>query len=85
MASLDADFLSTNVPLDETIEICNKELFTSSQTVSGLNKQRVLEMLSLTTKENVISFDQKCCGQTDGVTMGSPLGSTLADIFLRCG
>ena len=26
--------------------------------VSGLNKQQVLKMISLTTKENVILFDQ---------------------------
>ena len=50
MASLDVDSLFTNVPLHETIEICVNELFKSSQTVSGLNKQQVLEMLSLTTK-----------------------------------
>ena len=53
MVSLGVDSLFTNVPLDETIEICVSELFKSSQTISGLNKQ-VLEMLSLTTKENVI-------------------------------
>ena len=53
MASLDVDSLFTNVPLDETIEICVNELFKSSQTVSGLNKQQVLEMLSLRTKEDV--------------------------------
>ena len=50
MASLDVDSLFTNVPLDETIEICFNELFKSSQTVSGLNKQQVLEKLLLTTK-----------------------------------
>ena len=82
MASLDVDSLFTNVPLDETIEICVNELFKSSQTVSGLNKQQVLEMLSLTTKENVILFDQKYYSQIDGVAMGSPLGPTLANIFL---
>ena len=84
MASLDMDFLFTNVPLDETIEICVNKLFKSSQTVSGLNKQHVLEMLSLTTKENVSLFDQKCYGQIDGVAMGFPLGPTLANIFLCC-
>ena len=41
MASLDVDSLFTNVLLDETIEICVNELFKSSQTVSGLNKQQV--------------------------------------------
>ena len=78
MASLDVDSLFTNVPLDETIEICVNELFKSSQTVSGLNKQQILEMLSLTTKENVILFGQKYYSQIDGVGMGSPLGPTWA-------
>ena len=82
MASLDVDYLFTNVPLDESIEIRVNELFKSSQMVSGLNKQQVLEMLSLTTKENVILFDQKYYSQIDGVAMGSPLGPTLANIFL---
>ena len=72
MASLDVDFLFTNGPLHETIGICVNELFKSSQTVSGLNKQKVLEMLPLTTKENVILFDQKYYSQIDGVAMGSP-------------
>ena len=76
------DPLFTNVPLDETIEICVNDLFKSSQTVSGLSKQRVLEMLSFTTKENVILFDQKYYSQIDGVAMRSPLGPTLANIFL---
>ena len=82
LASLDVDPLFTNVPLDETIEICVNDLFKSSQTVSGLSKQRVLEMLSFTTKENVILFDQKYYSQIDGVAMRSPLGPTLANIFL---
>ena len=82
MAPLDVDLLFTNVPLDETIEICVKELFKSSQTVSDLNKQQVLEMLWLTTKENFILFDQKYYSQIDGVAMGSPLGPTFANIFL---
>ena len=68
--------------LDETVEICVNELFKSSQTISGLNKQQALEMLSLTTKENVSLFDQKYYSQIDGVAMDSPLGPTLTNIFL---
>ena len=83
MASLDVDSVFTNVPVDEVIEICVNKLFKSSQTVSGLNKQQVLEMLSLSTKENFILFDQKYYSHIDGVAMGSPLGPTLANIFLR--
>ena len=43
MASLDVDSLFTNVPIDETIKICAKELLKASQAVSGFNKQQVLE------------------------------------------
>ena len=82
MASLDEDYLFTNVPLDETIETYVNKLSTSNQTVSGLNKQQVLEILSLTTKENVILFDQKYYSQIDGVAISSPLGPTLTNIFL---
>ena len=56
MASLDADFLFTNAPLDENVEICINELFQSSQTVLGLNKQQLLQMFLLTIKESVIFF-----------------------------
>ena len=56
MASLDADFLFTNAPLDENVEICINELFQSSQTVLGLNKQLLLQMFLLTIKESVIFF-----------------------------
>ena len=69
MASLDVDSFFTNLPLDEIIEICINELLKPSQTVSGLSKQQVLEMLSLTTKENVILFDQKYYSQIDGAIM----------------
>ena len=82
MASLDVDSLFTNVPLDETIKICIDELFKSEMTVCGLNKKEMLEMLSLTLKESIILSDNKYYSQIDRVAMGSPLGPTLANIFL---
>ena len=56
LASPGMDSLLTKVLLDETIEICVNELFKFIQMLSGLNKQQVLGMLLLTTKENVILF-----------------------------
>ena len=38
MGSLDVDSLFTNIPLEETIEICTNELFKESETVEGLSK-----------------------------------------------
>ena len=73
MASLDAD----------SIEICTRVLFESESPVYGLNKKEITEMLSLTIKESIILFDMEFYSQTDGVTMGSPLGPTLANAFLH--
>ena len=42
----------------------------------------MLEMLSLTLKESIILIDNKYYSQIDGVAVGSPLGPTLANIFL---
>ena len=39
MASLDVDSLFTNVPLEETINICVNELFKSNSNIHGLNKK----------------------------------------------
>ena len=56
MASLDVDSLFTNVPLEETINICVNELFKSNCSIHGLNKKQITEILSLTTKESIFMF-----------------------------
>ena len=82
MASLDVESLFTNVPLDEILGICVNELFKNKQIISGLDKNQVHEMLSLTLKESIILFDNKYYSQLEGVAMGSPLGPTFANTFL---
>ena len=82
MASLDVDSLFTNIPLDETINICTESVFNESDTVEGLNKSEFKELLSLATKESYFIFNELLYKQIDGVAMGSPLGSTLANAFL---
>ena len=52
MGSLDVDSLFTNIPLEETIEICTNELFKESETVDGLSKTEFKELLSLATKDS---------------------------------
>ena len=82
MASLDVDSLLTNVPLEETINICVNELFKSNTCIHGLKKNQITEMLSLTTKESIILFDMAFYTQVDDVAMGSPLGPSLTNAFL---
>ena len=78
MASLDVDSLFTNIPLDETINICTESIFNESDTVEGLNKSEFKELFSLATKESYFIFNELLYKQA----MGSPLGPTLANAFL---
>ena len=81
MASLDVDSLFTNIPLDETINICTESIFNESDAVEGLNKSEFKELFSLANKESYFIFNELLYKQIDGVAMGSPLGTTLANAF----
>ena len=72
MGSLYVDSLFTNIPLEETIEICANELFKESETVEGLSKTEFKELLSLATKDSHFIFDGTLYKQIDGVAMGPP-------------
>ena len=52
MATLDVDSLFTNLPLDETIDICVSLLFKDSDVVNGLTKEDVHKLLNIATKES---------------------------------
>ena len=82
MASLDVDSLFTNIPLSETIDICCDLVFKGKIIVDGLRKKDFRKLLTLATSESFILFDGMYYKQIDGVAMGSPLGPTLANIFL---
>ena len=58
MASLDVDALFTNIPLDETIDICIKKLFkTLDALVKGISKNNFRDLLNLATKESFFRFN----------------------------
>ena len=82
MASLDVDSLFTIIPLDETIETCFKELFKDKNISNGLDKCQLKELLTVATKQSFFIFDNIFYSQKDGVSMGSPLGPTLANTVL---
>ena len=83
MASFDVESLFTNIPLDETIEICVNKLYTRrNMKIKGMTKSEFKDLLQLATKESLFIFNRQYFKQLDGVAMGSPLGPTLANIFL---
>jgi len=82
MSSFDVDSLFTNIPLDETIDICVKKLFGRKHKFKGFSKADFRSLLQYAVKDNLILFNGNYYIQVDGVAMGSPLGPTLANIFL---
>ena len=82
MGCLDADSRFTNIPLDETIDICVNQLFENTDTVEGFTKSELNQLLCLATKESYFIFNGLLYKQIDGVAMGSPLGPSLANAFL---
>ena len=82
MGSLDVDSLFSNIPLDETIDICINQLFENTDTVEGCTKSELKQLQCLATKESHFIFNGLLYKQTDGVAMGSPLGPSKANAFL---
>ena len=84
MGSLNIDSLFSNIPLDETIDICINQLFENTGNVEGFKKSEFKQLLYLATKESYFIFNGLLYKQIDRVAMGSPLGPSLANILLPC-
>ena len=59
MGSLDLDFLFTDIPLKENIDISRNTLFENAERVKGLSKEEFKELLSIATKESYFIFNGK--------------------------
>ena len=82
MARFDVELLFTNIPLQETIDLCVQKLINDKNYIDGLSKDSFHVMLTVTMTESFNLFDNKYYRQHDEVAMGSPLGPTFANIFL---
>ena len=82
MTSFDIESLFTKIPLQETIDHCVENLFKDRTHVDNLSKDSFHELLTRTMPESLILFDQEVHKQHHEVAMDSPLGPTLANIFL---
>ena len=86
MASFDVSSLFTNIPLEESIDLCIELLFSDNDSLEyrdcSLSHSQFRKLPSFAVKENHFVFDGQLYDQIDGVAMGSPLGPTLANIFM---
>ncbi len=84
MVSFDVSSLFTNVPIDETIDLCEKMWDDNSSSVNKImDKQALKELLKFCAKNVPFLFNDEWYIQEDGVAMGSPLAPTLASIFMK--
>ena len=56
IGSLDVDSLFTNIPLEETINICTNLLYNNEDVIEGINKSEFKNLLSLCTQESHFIF-----------------------------
>ena len=82
MGSSDVNSLFTNIPPNETYDICINQLFEKTDTVEGFTKSELKELLCLATKESYFIFNNLLYKQMDGITMGSPLRPSLGNKLL---
>ena len=73
MASLDVDSLFTNIPLEETIDICADNLYSDNENPSNIPMHNFCNLLNIATKETFFMFNNKYYKQVDGVAIGSSL------------
>ena len=82
MGSLDLDSLFTNIPLEETTNICTNLLYNNVDVIDGKNESDFVSLLSLATQGSYFMFNDILYKQKDGVAMGSSLGPTMANVSL---
>ena len=83
MCSFDIVSLFTNVPLEETIDICSKTLYHDNDIEPpSITEVSFRDLVLMLTSGVEFSFDDVMYRQIDGVSMGSPLGPVLANIFV---
>ena len=69
MGSLDIGSQFTNIPPEETMNICTNLLYNNEDVIEGMNKN----LLSLSTQESYVIFNDVLYKQNDRVVMGSRL------------
>jgi hypothetical protein len=82
MISFDVVSLFTNVPLEKTIDIILRKVYRDKLIQTKIKREDLKNLLYLCTKEGHFTFNGETYIQTDGVMMGSPLGSLIANIFM---
>lgn len=83
LVSLDVESLFTNVPVEQTIDIILAAVYNNDRIPPPtLTSDIMKELLILCTTKTPFQYKNKTYIQSDGISMGSPLGPTFADFYM---
>ena len=82
LVSFDVSSLFTNIPLRKTSNIILDRIYKDKRITTSLNKRTLKKLLLDSCTKTSFSLNDQLYRQIDGVSMGSPLGPTLADILM---
>ena len=82
MASFDVTSLFTNIPLDETVNICTDKLYSKGENPLEIPKDSFQSMINIAVKDNYFIFNSDLYQQINGCSMGGPLSPSLANAFM---
>ena len=80
--SFDLESLFTSVPLKKTIQVILDRVYQEEKIITNLQKRTLKKLLKDACHKTTFSFNNVLYEQIDGVSMGSPLGPTMADIIM---
>ena len=83
LCSLDVESLFTNVPVQTTVEIILNRAYNHPTLPSpAISQNDLRDLLLIATQETPFRYKNEIFVQVEGVSMGSPLGPTMADFYM---
>ena len=82
LVSYDVSSLFTNVPLQETIDLVLKYVYSDNSLAKPPFSSKIFKKMLLLCSQSYFMYKDQLYQQVDGVGMGSPLGPSLANAFL---
>ena len=81
LISFDISSLFTNIPLDETISVCADYLYCCHSRPPSFPEHIFIELMEFATNSVSFCFNDTMY-QVDGISMVSPLGHLLTNVFM---
>ena len=86
LVSEDVKSLFTSIPVQESLEICERKLKadeTLSERSGGMDVDTIIRLLKFCLTTTAFQYRGTHYEQLDGVAMGSPVSPVIADIFME--